>query len=247
MFGAYQAGAWKTLSGKFRPDFVIGASAGSLNGWAIAGGCTPDELCALWTDRASADVMHFRRPGLRWRGLFEPEPIYRMVDRFYSCFQPRVPFATNMVEVPRLRQTYVTGGRVTPAHLRASCAIPGCYPPVRIDGKWYVDGGLLGPVPLWIAAEMGATPVVAINALEFMPSLFLRASVGAFRAVAAPKVSFPNLEVTWIRPSEPLGRVRDAVFWKEENVRRWIALGERDAAACLGRLPIGRSMPSCSK
>ena len=41
MFGAYQAGAWEVLSQSFQPDIVIGASIGSLNGWAIAAGCDP--------------------------------------------------------------------------------------------------------------------------------------------------------------------------------------------------------------
>jgi NTE family protein len=163
--------------------------------------------------------------------VFDSAPLYKKVDEFFERFRPRIPFATNIVEVPRFRQVCVGGDRVTPAHLRASCAIPFGYPPVRIDGKYYVDGGLLAAVPLWAAVQMGATSAVVIDVLQFMPSRWLRASVGAFRAVAAPKVSFPNLEVTWIRPSEPLGTVRDALFWKEENVRRWIALGERDARA----------------
>jgi NTE family protein len=232
MFGAYQAGAWKALSRTFQPDLIVGASVGALNAWAIAGGCSPDGLCATWTDRASSDLMHLRaRPGLPWNGAFDPAPLYKKVDEFCSRFQPRVPYATNIVEVPRFRQVCVSGDRVTPAHLRASSAIPFGFPPVRIGGKYYVDGGLLAPVPLWAAVQMGATSAVVINVLEFMPSVLLRAAVGAFRAVAAPKVSFANLEVTWIRPSSPLGRVRDALFWKEENARRWIEMGERDAAA----------------
>src|SRR4051794_26558392 len=48
MFGAYQAGAWEVLAGIFQPDIVVGASIGSLNGWAIAGGCTPQELIDRW-------------------------------------------------------------------------------------------------------------------------------------------------------------------------------------------------------
>jgi NTE family protein len=231
MFGAYQAGVWKVLSESLQPDMVVGASVGALNAWAIAGGCPPDELCSTWTERASADLMHLRFPGLPWRGVFDSAPLYKKVDEFFARFQPRLPFGTNLVELPRFRQVYVSGDRVTPAHLRASCAIPFGYPPVRIDGKYYVDGGLLAAVPLWAAVQMGATSAVVVNALQFMPSVLLRASVGAFRAVAAPRVNFPNLEVTWIRPSSPLGGVRDAVSWKEENVRRWIAMGERDARA----------------
>ena len=233
MFGAYQAGAWKALAESFQPDLVVGASVGALNAWAIAGGCSPAELCATWTERASADLMHFRGPVLPWRGVFDPAPLYKKVDEFFERFHPLVPYATTIVEVPRLRQICVSGDRMTPAHLRASCAIPFGFPPVRIDGKYYVDGGLLSVVPLWAAMQMGATSAVVIDVLQFMPSILLRVPVAALRAVAAPKVSLANLEVTWIRPSSPLGRVRDALFWQEENARRWIEMGERDAARSL--------------
>ena len=48
MFGAWQAGAWRALAGRFAPDLIVGASVGSLNGYAIAGGATPDELAEFW-------------------------------------------------------------------------------------------------------------------------------------------------------------------------------------------------------
>ena len=231
MFGAYQAGAWKVLAETLKPDLIVGASAGALNAWAIAGRCTPAELCANWTDATTADLMHLRFSAFPWRGIFDPAPLYRMVDSFFARFQPRIPYGATMVEVPRLRQIFVTGSRMTPAHLRASCAIPFGFPPVRIDGKLYVDGGLLAVVPLWAAVAMGATSAVVVNALPMMPSRFLRATVGAFRAVAAPSAHFPGIEVIEIRPAGPLGTIRDALYWKEDNARRWIAQGERDAAA----------------
>lgn len=175
--------------------------------------------------------MRLRVSALPWRGILDPAPLYRKVDEFFTRFHPRVPLAITMVEMPRLRQIYVTGDRITPAHLRATCAIPCAFPPVRIGGKLYVDGGLLAAVPLWAAVAMGATSAVVINALPMMPSRFLRATVGAFRAVAAPRALFPGVEVIEIRPLGPLGSVHNAIYWKEENVRRWMAEGERDAAA----------------
>jgi NTE family protein len=234
MFGAYQAGAWKALAERFQPDMVVGASAGALNGWAIAGGCSPEDLCAIWTQRETADLMRVRRfPAAPWRGAFDAELLHRKVDELYARFRPRIPYATNIVQLPRFRQLCVSGERMTAAHLRASCAIPCGFPPVRIDGKYYVDGGLLSPVPIAAAIQMGATSAVAINVLEFMPNVVLRAGVGAFRAVMAPKTDLARIDVMWIRPSVSLGRVRDALFWKEENARRWIELGEQDAAAVL--------------
>ena len=234
MFGAYQAGAWKALAKSFRPDLVVGASVGALNAWAIAGECPPEELCAIWTARESADLMHWRRrPGLPWHGLFDAEVLHGKVDELYARFRPRIPFVTNIVALPRFRQTWVRGEQMTAAHLRASCAIPFGFPPVKIGGRYFVDGGLLSPVPLWAAMQAGATSAVAINVLEFVPSLALRAAVGTFRAVMAPKVDRERIAVTWIRPRVALGTVRDALFWKEENARRWIEMGKRDAEAVL--------------
>ena len=50
MFGAYQAGAYRAIAEIAPPDIVVGASVGALNGWPIAGGCTPDHLIERWLD-----------------------------------------------------------------------------------------------------------------------------------------------------------------------------------------------------
>ena len=60
MFGAYQAGAWKTLSREISPDIVVGASVGALNGWLIAGGAPAAELERRWLDPSSGAVMTYR-------------------------------------------------------------------------------------------------------------------------------------------------------------------------------------------
>ena len=44
MYAAWEAGVWKAIAGQVRPDLIAGASAGAWNGWAIAGGATPEEL-----------------------------------------------------------------------------------------------------------------------------------------------------------------------------------------------------------
>src|SRR5258706_10048439 len=54
MFGAWQAGAWRTLADVIQPDLVVGASVGSLIGYAIAGGASPEELRQFWGDGDAA-------------------------------------------------------------------------------------------------------------------------------------------------------------------------------------------------
>jgi len=55
-----------------------------------------------------------------------------------------------------------TAGGVVPCVL-ASCAIPGIYPPVLIEGRWYADGGLLHPVPTGFVRPLGADRVITVD------------------------------------------------------------------------------------
>jgi len=231
MFGAYQAGAWNVLSQRFEVDLIVGASAGALNGWAIAGGCSPADLLAMWRDPATALLMRRRLPLVPWNGFFDPAALDRQVRDWYQRFRPRVPYSLTLVEVPRLRLVRIPGDRVTPAHLMASCAVPLGYPPVRIGGRLYVDGGLLDVLPVWAAAEMGATQVIAVNALPLMPSRLLRAAARVVRFLGRKPVQVAGLQLVLVSPRATLGSVRDALTWSPENVRRWIQQGEDDAAA----------------
>jgi NTE family protein len=229
MFGAYQAGVWNVLSRRFHPDLVVGASVGALNGWAIAGGCPPADLLALWRDPATAGTMRLRFPVVPWNGCLDPVGLARQVHDWYARFQPRVPYSATVVEVPRLHLVRVPHERITPAHLMASCAVPFGYPPVRIDGKLYVDGGVLDILPLWAAAEMGATRIVAVNCLPLMPSSPIRTALSLVRLFGQKPAAVEGLDVLEIRPPKPLGSIHDALTWSAESVRKWIQQGEEDA------------------
>jgi NTE family protein len=211
MFGAWEAGVWKSISGRFKPDLIVGASAGAWNGWAIAGGCSAEDLIQEWMDSATAGI-----------GLFRAEALHQRARELFLRYQPRIPFGLTVVEVPRLRARLVRDSEITWRHLAATCTIPFGFPPVRIQDRWYVDGGLLGALPLWAAQEMGATRAIAVNALTTLPFRMMHKVMRGPRASGA-------LEVIRIEPSTPLGSLRDAVCWSCPNVERWIEQGERDA------------------
>jgi predicted acylesterase/phospholipase RssA len=159
------------------------------------------------------------------------------VRDFYTRYKPRVPYSATVVEVPWLRLVRVPHDRIAPEHLMASCAVPFGYPPARIGGKFYVDGGVLDILPVWAAAEMGATRVVAVNALPWMPSLPLRAALRVVHAVGRKPAQVSGIEVVEIGPRAPLGSVRESLFWSSENMHRWIRQGEDDAELiCPGNL-----------
>jgi NTE family protein len=219
LFAAWEAGVWKALARQIRPDMVVGASAGAWNAWAIAGGATADELAGEWRDPRLAGMM---RLGPRGAGLLRSGPLHARAREMCERFRPRIPFGCVLVEVPSLRLRLVREGGVAWRHLAATCSIPFAFPPVKIEGRWYVDGGLRSSLPVWAAEEMGATCAIAVNCLT---SPVLR----AVRAVMRPPRPSPKLEVLLIEPSVSLGPLRDAVVWSPRNIERWIGQGERDA------------------
>ena len=67
----------------------------------------------------------------------------------------------------------------------------------------------------------------------------LVAARGTFARLFKPRHHLPeDLEITIVSPSERLGDANDAVFWKRENIDRWVDLGARDMREALGwRMP----------
>jgi NTE family protein len=214
MFGAWQAGAWRSLTARFKPDLVVGASVGSLNGYAIAAGWSAVDLCHWWQ---RPGVASFQNLPKIVRGLMHARPL-------------ELEYAVVLVDMLRMKPWTVSGPTIRPEHLVASCAVPLAFLPQRIDGRWYIDGGLLNPVPVWAAVELGATRIVALNALPEIPSPVLRPFVKGFRAVFGhhPPVP-PGVELHTLTPRRSLGSMHDALYWKHENIVRWIEQGAADA------------------
>ena len=222
-FWAWQAGVWRGLSSLgYQPDLIVGASVGSLNGYAIAGGATPDELCEFWMQPKAARFRHL------------PETIRELMRRYPL----RMEYALTMTDLATMRPRIVSGPDVTWKHLAASCAVPLLLPQRRIDGRWYSDGGLLNPLPAWAAVDLGATLIVGVQALPEIPSSMLKPFVKGFRLLFGHNPPVPaGVDLVTIEPAETLGSVRDALNWKQENVERWIQQG--------GEAAKNISIPNC--
>lgn len=210
MFTAWQVGVWRALSQRMQPDLVVGASAGALNGYAIAGGASAEELSEFW-----------RRPELaEFRNL--PEIIRALMEHFPL----RRAYAIVATDLLRLKPKIFQDGDITWRHLAASCAIPLVLPQHKIGDRWYSDGGLLNPLPVWAAVELGATHIVALHALPSIPSAWLKPLATGFRKAVGHNPPVPaSVCVTTIMPPAPLGSVHDALHWRRDNIERWMDQG----------------------
>ena len=219
LWAAWEIGAWKVLSQTFVPDLVVGTSAGAWNGWAIASGCSAAELAQLWLDPETAQIMTF---GLHPTGFLKGEPLNKKARELFERFKPRIPYALTTVQVPSMRSCIVRDSEIRWEHLAATCSIPFAFPPVRIDGQLYVDGGFRAGLPLWAAEELGATSALALNVLNTVEFRVLQVLLWRKRPSG-------TVRVQCLEPSRRLGSLKQAVEWNANNIARWMAQGEEDA------------------
>lgn len=108
---------------------------------------------------------------LRWAGIGEHVASGRLKALTITATHVPSGYATMFVQrgpdVPRpgngRRRTLVRDATIGAAHVLASAAIPVFFPPVRVDGDLYCDGGLTSNTPLGPAIRLGANKVLAIS------------------------------------------------------------------------------------
>ena len=145
-----------------RPDLVAGTSAGSLVAALYASGKSGAELAALADSMDESAFTDWSFPG---RGLIRGEGLAKYVREQTSgrhIEQMRIPLGIVATDLdsgqPILFQVGDPGVAV-----RASSAVPAVFQPVRIGTREYVDGGLVAPVPVRFARQMGADLVIAVD------------------------------------------------------------------------------------
>jgi NTE family protein len=145
-----------------RPDLVVGTSAGSLVAAMYASGKSGVEMGSLAQSMDESGLTDWSFPG---RGLIRGEALARYVRSQtggLNIEQMKMPLgivATDLGDgTPILFQRGDAGVAV-----RASSAVPAVFQPVKIGNKEYVDGGLVSPVPVRFARQMGAELVIAVD------------------------------------------------------------------------------------
>lgn len=246
MFGAWQVGAWDVLRRHCHFDVVIGASIGSLNGWAIAGGATPEELESRWLDVSHRGRLRFRFPVRPLDGFLDFSLLEGFIRDIHSAYQPQLDYRLVITELARLRPRIVEGSNVQWRHLAASCALLGLLPQQRIDSTLYTDGGLLGALPLWVARHCQVTHIVGLNVMPLMPWA-VRAVLKPIAARRRNDSSGHREGAAVLKPSVALGHWRRGLSFHPERVRDWIAQGRHDAEAAIASARSGEGNISLRK
>ena len=165
--GFAHVGVIKALEAQgIRPDILVGSSAGSVIAALFASGATGNDLNRLALNLDEATIADWGLPFAgRFGGLIKGDALQNMVNREVqnkSIEQMRIPLGIVATELQSGKGILFRSGN-TGLAVRASCSVPGVFQPAVINGKEYVDGGLVAPVPVSYARQMGATLVIAVN------------------------------------------------------------------------------------
>ncbi len=144
------------------PDVAAGTSAGSVVGALYASGM---DAFQLQETAFGLDETKIRDVRLFSGGLVQGRALQDYVNQLLhhqSIEQLKIPFAAVATQLETGQRTVFVRGNTGQA-VRASSSIPGVFEPVAINGKHYVDGGVVSPIPVDAARQLGADFVIAVD------------------------------------------------------------------------------------
>lgn len=148
----------------YAPDVIAGTSIGAVVGGCFAAGKLEQlrDFALGLTKRRVVGLMDFHIGGA---GLIAGGRLKRLLERDLAGVQiAELPqkFAAVATELGTGHEIWLTRGPLVEA-LRASYALPGVFDPVKLGGRWLMDGALVNPVPVTAARALGADVVLCVN------------------------------------------------------------------------------------
>ena len=145
-----------------KPKIVTGTSAGSFVGSIYASGKTPYQMQSLALKLQESDLCDLT---LNRQGIVLGQKLQNYVNTQVGnkpIEQFPIRFAAVATRLDNGQKADFIKGNAGQA-VRASCSIPNVFVPATIGKVQYVDGGLVSPIPVKTAKDMGADIVIAVD------------------------------------------------------------------------------------
>lgn len=255
-------------AGGITPTRYIGTSMGAVIACGLAAGQSHSLIEEKLLAVRDRDVFRLDRRallmGMFARSLLNPEPFRQTLAKLLPAerfSELRLPLSVTTTDLDSGELVvFGSGGEDAPLLdvLCASCALPLYFPAFPLNGRRLADGGLRSVVPLEVAARFPADLVVAIDVSfgfdaaepesQRGPPALLKLEGEAQRALMASNTAAQHElwlrtperpPLLWIRP-----RVRRGETFATEQLRWYLAEGERAGAEALARLRLDRATPA---
>lgn len=236
---------------------ISGSSIGALAGGLHAAG----RLSALKNFALSLTrrrVLSLLDISWRGSGLIAGERLGSLLDDVVggvSFGDIKVPFICIATELGTGHELWLRSGPLGPA-IRASYALPGVFRPVRVNGHWLIDGGVVNPVPVAACRALGARMVIAVNlgaetaagiAIQNPPDI-----AASDKGVTAPSLTSViaaafNITQDRLARSRLAGDPPDISIMPRTNGMGLFEFDKAEKAIAAGRDAVDRAMPDIER
>jgi NTE family protein len=172
---------------------LSGCSMGAVVGGFLAAGYTPEFMRDIALGVRKKNLIRYLKPSFDGSSIFRGDGITLFLAEYLGDIRIEdlsIPFACVASDLNSGEEIIFKEGSLVKA-VRSSAGLPGIFPPEDYLGRELVDGGLVNPVPLDLAFELGADFVIGVNVSK--PVYRKRVSVLTLktsgRKAAEPKVS----------------------------------------------------------
>ena len=245
--GIAHVGVLKVLEEENIPvDYVAGTSVGAIIGAAYCSGMTAAEL------EEAAFAVRFRDFGrltLSRYGFYNSDRMVRLFARVLKCHtfeELKIPLAIAATEFRTGEAVVFTKGPLADP-IRASCAYPGMFLPVEIEGRSYIDGMLAYGVPTTPLRKMGADCVIGSYLSSHLsavrPPRHIFEVIGQCFSIAQLKLS-----ESWLKDADLVIEPDVCGFSYDcfERTPELIAAGEAAMRAMLPALRVRLNLPAAT-
>ena len=146
------------------PDVIAGCSVGAVVGGCYAAGKL-DQLEAFARALTKRRVMGLLDFHITGSGLIAGDRLKRLLEHDLAHLRIEalpLRFATVATELGTGHEFWLTRGPLVEA-MRASYALPGVFDPIKLGGRWLIDGAIVNPIPVTMARALGADIVICVN------------------------------------------------------------------------------------
>ena len=161
--GIVHVGVLKVLEEENIPvRFIAGTSVGALVGAAYCSGVTPAELEQIASRVRFRDLARWTLSRYGFATNLRMTNFLNRILKVKTFEELRIPLAITATDFATGEGVVFRSGPLADA-VRASCAYPGVFLPVKINGRLLVDGMLAHSLPSQPVRDMGAERVIAVN------------------------------------------------------------------------------------
>lgn len=161
--GIAHVGVLKLLEQENIPvSFVAGTSVGALIGAAYCSGVSPAELEEIASRVRFKDLARWTLSRYGFATNLRMINFLKKILRVPTFEELRIPLAVTATDFNSGEGVVFRSGPLADA-VRASCAYPGVFLPVKVNGRLLIDGMLAHSLPTRPAREMGADKVLAVS------------------------------------------------------------------------------------